>query len=651
VLTNFRPEFSPPWAGHSYYRQLPLDPLDTDAVGRLLDRMLGHDASLAPLSTLVAERTGGNPFFVEEVVRSLVEDGTLAGEPGGYHLARRLATLGVPVTVQATLAARIDRLDEADKKILQTAAVIGRNFTEPVLRMVTNLSEDGLTAALGRLCSAEFLQELALDPVEEYRFWHPLTQEVAYGSVLRERRAALHAAVAQAIIATEPLRLDERAALVAAHFERAGDRLEAARWNDRAGDFALRSDVGEAMRRWCATLVHLDSAPQSDDALRIGIRSRNRLIRYGARTGMDLDEAGRLYADCRAAAERLQDATALASVTLAYGSTVFWRGAVREGRDLYLEAARLSDQTDDSGAQAGYWTPPALVLSWTGTVAEGFQAMERVRALSAGDAGVGVSVLGFSPLSVMGVARAEFLALCGRLETARAALDEGLAVARNRGEAEWIAWALSVYPRLARTPDEIKASLERAQEAVRIAEDSGNTSNHVLALGAVGVAEIGLGRYPEAARALEQALAEARQRQVALFDEARLLVHLARAHLGMGDASGARQAADEAVNVGHRQGARVVECLALLTRGQVLRATAGPEDAILADLRAALDLVNETGALVYEPPIREALGRLQKDEGEVREAARLYEAIGASGDARRVEAELAASPRKGWRST
>jgi adenylate cyclase len=555
----------------------------------------------------------------------------------------------VPATVQATLAARIDRLDEADKKVLQTAAVIGRNFTEPVLRIMTNLPEDGLTAALGRLCSAEFLQELALDPVEEYRFWHPLTQEVAYGSVLRERRAALHAAVAQAIIATEPSRLGERAALVATHFERAGDSLEAARWNDRAGDFALRSDVSEAMRRWRATLVHLDSVPESDDALRIGIRSRNRLIRYGARTGMDLDEASQLHADGSAAAERLHDVTALASVTFAYASTVFWRGAVRHGLGLYLEAARLSDQTDDTAAQAGYWTPAALVLSWMGPVSEGLRATERVRTLSAGDAGVGVSVLGFSPLSVMGVARAEFLALCGRLETARAALDEGLAVARDRGEAEWIAWALSVYPRLARTPDEFKTSLERAHEAVRIAEDSGNTSNHVLALGAVGIAEIGLGRFPEAARAVERALAEARQRQVALFDEARLLVHLARAHLGMGDPNLARQAADEAVNVGRRQGARVVECLALLTRGQILLATAGPEGAILADLRAALDLVNETGALVYEPPIREGLGRLQKDEGEVREAVRLYEATGASGDARRLEAELLASPREGWR--
>jgi class 3 adenylate cyclase len=186
VLTNFRPEFSAPWAAHSYYRQLPLDPLDSDAVGRLLDGLLGGDASLAPLSKLVVEQTGGNPFFVEEVVRSLVEDGTLAGEPGAYRLTRPLEDLGVPPSVQATLAARIDRLGGADKAVLQTAAVIGRNFTEPVLRLVAGRSPQDLAAALRRLCTAEFLQEVALDPVEEYRFWHPLTQEVAYGGLLRE---------------------------------------------------------------------------------------------------------------------------------------------------------------------------------------------------------------------------------------------------------------------------------------------------------------------------------------------------------------------------------------------------------------------------------------------------------------------------------
>jgi adenylate cyclase len=465
------------------------------------------------------------------------------------------------------------------------------------------LVEEELAATLRRLCTAEFLQETALDPVEEYRFWHPLTQEVAYGGLLRERRAALHGAVARAIIAAEPDRLDERAALLASHFERSGDPLEAARWNDRAAGFALRTDVAEAMRRWRATLAHLSSAPETDEALRIGIRARNRLIRYGARTGMDLDEAGRLYAEGKAVAERLQDALQLASVTFALASTLFFRGTVREGIDRYIEAARLADQTDDTDAQAGYGVPPALVYTWVGPVPEGLEATERLATLCGGDASVGVSVLGFSTLSALGVARAELLCLCGRVTEARAALDDGLATARARGESEWIAWALSVYPRLARTTDEFEASLKRAHEAVRIADDSGNASGHVQALGALGVAEIGLGRHPEAAETLGQALTEARQRQVALFEEARILVHLAQARLARGDHGQARETAHEAVEVAQRQGARTVECLARLTRARILRATGATPEEIQSDLASALILARETGATAYQDEI------------------------------------------------
>ena len=170
--------------------------------------------------------------------------------------------------VQATLAARIDRLSAADKAVLQTAAVIGRNFTEPILRLASagTASAGDVAGALGRLCTAEFLQVVGDGPldVEEYRFWHPLTQDVAYRTLLRDRRAALHAAVARAIIVGDPDRRDERSALLATHFAEAGDALEAARWNERAGNFAIRSDIGEAMRRWRAALDHLGSGAASE---------------------------------------------------------------------------------------------------------------------------------------------------------------------------------------------------------------------------------------------------------------------------------------------------------------------------------------------------------------------------------------------------
>lgn len=174
---------------------------------------------------------------------------------------------------------------------------------------------------------------------------------------------------------------------------------------------------------------------------------------------------------------------------------------------------------------------------------------------------------------------------------------------RERSELETLAWTLSIYPRLARTAAETEDGLKRASEAVRIAEDIGNPSVQVTALGAVGIAEVALGRFQDATVTLDSALSEARERQLALFEEATLLTHLARARLGTGAGTTAQRAADEAVAVAHRQGARVVESLALLTRARVRRATGKPPRDVEADLAAALTLARETGATAYEREI------------------------------------------------
>jgi adenylate cyclase len=603
VLTNFRPEFSPPWAAHSYYRQLPLSPLDPDAVGRLLVALLGGDVSLSAFAQLISETTAGSPFFVEEVVRSLVEDGTLTGEPGAYQLSRPVVTLGVPPTVQATLAARIDRLGERDKAVLQTAAVIGRLFTEPVVRMASGLDPDELGASLGRLCRAEFLQEIADSSAEEYRFWHPLTQEVAYGSLLRDRRTALHRAVARAIVETDPDRLDERAALLATHFDKAGDALEAGRWNDRAGDVAVRTDIGESTRRWRAAAEHLRAAPDSEEGRRIRVKTLTRLIRYGARIGMDPEETEGLYAEATVVAERLGDAAALASTAFAYASSTFWRGAVSDGRDFFKRAAGFADETEDPALRAAYRCSVAMVAGWTGPVGTILEVVEQIESLCGGDTGFGVGVLGYSPLTPAYLARVDALALLGRVEEARAVLDGLIAGTRERSEAEFTAWALSLAPRIARSETEFVASLEAAREAALSAEAAGNTSGLVIALGGVGHAEVGLGRYAEAAEHLERALDEGRRQRTALFEEARILVDVARARLGLGERDGAKQSATEAVDVARHQGSAVIECLTLFTRARITRATGGRDDDVAADLAAALALARETGATAYEAEI------------------------------------------------
>jgi class 3 adenylate cyclase/tetratricopeptide (TPR) repeat protein len=199
LLVNYRPEYEHTWHRKTYYQQLRLDPLPPASAEELLTALLGDAAELQPLRRLLVERTEGNPFFVEETVRALIEAGTLAGERGAHRLAKPLEIAQVPATVQAVLAARVDRLAPEAKRLLQAAAVIGKDVPYALLRAIAELREDWLRQSLADLQTAEFLYERSLFPDLEYTFKHALTHEVAYGSVLHDRRRALHARIVDAI--------------------------------------------------------------------------------------------------------------------------------------------------------------------------------------------------------------------------------------------------------------------------------------------------------------------------------------------------------------------------------------------------------------------------------------------------------------------
>jgi adenylate cyclase len=600
--------------------------------------------SLAPLRQNVMGRTGGNPFFIEEVVRALVEDGTLSGEPGAYRLTRSLAEVRVPPTVQAVLAARIDRLPERDKQVLQTAAVIGRTFPEAVLQAVAGQTGEHLATTLRALSTAEFLQEETAAPSPEYRFWHPLTQEVAYGTLLAERRARIHTGVARALADLDPARQDERAALIASHFEAAGNHLEAARWNARAASRALRGSMDESIRRWKATIAHLDDVTETDETLALGVRARTYLLRPGSRRGIDAAEAEALFAEGRVRAERLADPGPLGLLITIWGSVQFWQGDLRAGRASYLEGRHLVAGSADLDAQAGPSYAVAYVCLYLGTIAEGLPLIEEAIALSGGDIGWGMQSLGYSALLRALLTRDELLLLGGKLEESREEFDRTLALAREHQQFEVVAWGLPLAARIAFLAGDGPSGLDQAGEARRMAEESGNPFLAALALQAMGIAQQAEGRPGEAVVTLTRARDEVRFRRTGLDEEASILTHLARAHLGAGDTTTARRCADDAVDVARRQGARVLECLALVTRAHVLRVAGAPDPVVHDDLVAALALVQETGAVTYEPLIGEESARLEGDKERLREAASGFAAIGAAGHARRLEAELAGGP-------
>jgi class 3 adenylate cyclase/tetratricopeptide (TPR) repeat protein len=275
LLVNYRPEYQHGWGSKTYYTQLRLDPLSPVSADELLQALLGDDASLKPLTQLLIARTEGNPFFLEESVCTLVETGVLVGEHGAYCLAQPLASLQVPATVQAVLAARIDRLPPEVKRLLQTAAVIGTEVPGPLLAAIADLSDTELYRHLTHLQAAEFLYETRLFPEPEYTFKHALTHEVAYGGLLQERRRALHARIVEALEALAGDRVAEQVDHLAHHALRGEVWDKALAYCRKAGEKAVaRSAHREAVEYFEQALRALSHLPEERDLLEQAIDLR-----------------------------------------------------------------------------------------------------------------------------------------------------------------------------------------------------------------------------------------------------------------------------------------------------------------------------------------------------------------------------------------
>jgi predicted ATPase/class 3 adenylate cyclase len=275
LLVNYRPEYQHGWGSKTCYTQLRLDPLPPESAEELLQALLGEDASLASLKRLLIGRTEGNPFFLEESVRTLVETGALAGERGVYRLTKALPEVQVPATVQAVLASRIDRLPPEEKGLLQTTSVIGKDVPFALLQPIADLPEEALRRGLAHLQSAEFLYETSLFPDLEYTFKHALTHEVAYGSLLQERRRALHTRIVEAIEGLYADRLAEQAERLAHHALRGEVWEKALVYCRQAGTKAAeRSAYREAVASFEQGLEALKHLPESRDTIEQAIDLR-----------------------------------------------------------------------------------------------------------------------------------------------------------------------------------------------------------------------------------------------------------------------------------------------------------------------------------------------------------------------------------------
>jgi tetratricopeptide (TPR) repeat protein len=275
LLVTYRPEYHHGWTSKTYYTQLRLDPLPTGPAQELLDSQLGDDVSLVPVIQSLLQRTEGNPFFLEEGVQTLVETDVLVGARGAYRLVKPLQNVQVPTTVQAMLVARMDRLPPQEKRLLQTAAVIGMEVPCALVQAVAELPEAEIHRGLAHLQATEFLYEASLFPELAFTFKHALTHEVAYGSLLEERRRALHARIVEALEALDAGRSGEQVERLAHHALQGEAWDKALRYHRQAGAKAeARSAYREAVTCFEQALGALQHLPQSCDTIEQAIDLR-----------------------------------------------------------------------------------------------------------------------------------------------------------------------------------------------------------------------------------------------------------------------------------------------------------------------------------------------------------------------------------------
>jgi class 3 adenylate cyclase/tetratricopeptide (TPR) repeat protein len=383
LAVNYRPEYRHDWGGKTYYRQLRIDPLPPESADELLLTLLGDDRSLAPLKPLLIERTEGNPLFLEESVRTLVETGVLGGDPGAYRLTGAVQAAQMPPTVQTILAARIDRLAPALKRLLQAASVVGKDVPVVLLEAIAELGDDELRRSLTELQTAEFLYEARLFPDLEYTFKHALTHEVAYGSLLQDRRRLLHAGLVEAIERRHASRLAEHVEILAHHAVRGGLGIKAARYLREAGVKAVaRSANHEAVGLFDQALAALAGLPETTETLRERLDVRTALgpaltTLKGAGSG----EVEASYQEARALAERFEDPSRLFPSLWGLWYNHFSRGHYEPARETGAHLLEVAQRGDDTGqlleALHALWP----TLSGMGRTTEAARHAERGQAL------------------------------------------------------------------------------------------------------------------------------------------------------------------------------------------------------------------------------------------------------------------------------
>jgi class 3 adenylate cyclase/tetratricopeptide (TPR) repeat protein len=629
LLVNYRPEYRHGWGSKTFYSQLRLDALPPESANEVLLALLGTDATVEPLKPVLIARTGGNPLFLEESVRALAETYALTGVRGAHRLARPLATIAVPATVQAILASRIDRLAPEDKQLLQTASVIGKDVPCALLQAVAELPEDALHRGLAHLQRAEFLYETSLFPDLEYTFKHALTHEVAYGSLLQERRRAHHASIMHAMEQVYAERVAEHIERLAYHAVRGEVWEKALHYGRQVG---MRRAEGRAYREsmtgYEQALDALNHLPATPD-------NRSSAVELRCTLGVFLTDHGEyqksltLLGEAEALARELDDRAELGRVLslMSYARRQLGDldGAIAVGEQALEVTATLDDsyqQTYEHAYAAYRLGQAALAIGEVGRAVDLFRgSVEAVSHWRASDAVSGRHPS--TPRFLRSASRAwltRALSVLGGFTEGRRVGEEALRLSMEdggRGEAPSIAYgSLGILYVAQGDLDAAIEALESGLALCRAAVEKGAWSDTIAGYlsEAYGLA----GHFPESLALFEEMFGTSLHTDASTRQN---LTQLSVVYRLAGRFGEAGQHASQALDLARKQKARGLEASALFQLGAV-HAHASHPDVLQAEMRyqEALALAEPRGMRLLIAHCHLGLGKLHRRTGKGEEA-------------------------------
>jgi adenylate cyclase len=391
VLVTYRAEYEGALARVHGAQTIALAPLSDPETAALVSQLLGPDSSVGVLGQTIAERAAGNPFFAEEIVRELAERGVLQGHNGAYVSTADVADVRVPATLQATIAARIDRLDPKAKRTLSAAAVIGSRFGSAELEML------GIEPVIADLIAAQLIDQVRFTQQPEYVFHHPLIRSVAYEAQLKSDRAELHQRLAAAIEARDLASADENAALIAEHLHAAGDLPGAFAWHMRAGTWLTHRDITAARASWQRARHVADRLPDGNrDRAAMRIAPRTMLCGTAWLAGGSMADTG--FDELRELADATGDKVSLAMGMAGWVSALIVHGRFHEASLLGFELTSLLESIGDPTLTLALLYAPLSAKLQTGELAEVLRLAQRMIDLADGDPAKGNLIIG-SPLA------------------------------------------------------------------------------------------------------------------------------------------------------------------------------------------------------------------------------------------------------------